>query len=297
MKRYKELKFDGKVFTEQYKIDEILINNNFNWFLDCEVENVRIEIQYETLIFNSGVFFNGTWYYGVFRDGEWKSGTWENGVWYNGIWRNGLFESGLIFNGKFFNGKIESGTIRGGDFYNIKIDSSVVREDIYKQEKDEDVQPVEPEVIIEKINIINYHKFINELNEVDPFGEENWDEHELYDLELYLSEEQEPTYRDGTPLDIPWTKKYYVLFNKNGNYYILGDYRFTDTDFKMFYADTRSIERGDLVEYYGDIYRELNKKEKIQVIEILSNSIKFTRDLLDNDNGRHYTDIINGLIN
>jgi len=149
MKRYKELKFEGKIYTEQYKIDEILIDNKFNWFLDCEVENVRIEIQYETLIFNAGVFFNGSWFYGVFRDGEWKSGTWENGVWYNGTWRTGAFQSGLIFDGRFFNGKIEKGTIRGGEFYDTIINSEVTREDNYKPEKDENLQPIQPTKIVE----------------------------------------------------------------------------------------------------------------------------------------------------
>lgn len=152
MKRYKELKFDGKIYTEQYKIDDILIDNGFNWFLDCEIENVRIEIQYETLIFNSGVFFNGTWMYGVFRDGEWKNGVWENGVWYNGIWRRGDFKSGLIFNGKFFNGNIIDGIIRGGNFYDIKIDKNVIREDKYKPEKNE-IQPINPEPIVENYKI------------------------------------------------------------------------------------------------------------------------------------------------
>lgn len=132
MKRYKELKYNGDIFTEQYKIDEILLNKDFNWLLDCEIENVRLEIQYDTLIFNSGVFFNGIWYYGVFRNGEWKSGIWDNGVWYNGIWRFGTFNSGLIFNGKFFNGVIKNATIRGGEFFDIKISNNVTREDKYK---------------------------------------------------------------------------------------------------------------------------------------------------------------------
>jgi len=152
MRRYKELKYDGKIYNEIYQIDKILIDKGFDWFLDCEVENVRLEIQYETLIFNSGVFFNGTWYYGVFRDGEWKSGTWNNGVWYNGIWRYGTFESGLIFDGRFFNGKIEKGTIRGGEFFDMVIDKDVVREDNYKPEKDQDTQPVEPISINDGIN-------------------------------------------------------------------------------------------------------------------------------------------------
>jgi len=144
MNRYKEIRYEGKIYTEQYKIDEILIDKKFSWFLDCEVENVRIEIDKETLIFNSGVFFSGTWIYGVFRDGEWKSGTWENGVWYNGIWRRGTFKSGLIFDGKFFSGKILEGTIRGGNFYDMDVFPEVVREDNYKPKTDKNAQQVQP---------------------------------------------------------------------------------------------------------------------------------------------------------
>ncbi len=161
MKRYKELKFDGNIYTEQYKIDEILINKDFSWFLDCEVENVRLEISYDSknmmdvLILNSGVFFNGTWIYGVFRNGEWKSGIWEYGVWYNGIWRTGLFKDGLIFNGSFFGGKILNGTIRGGKFYDIEIFPPVIREDTYKPVQNINLV-VKPEKIID-----NFNKFKN----------------------------------------------------------------------------------------------------------------------------------------
>lgn len=127
MKRYKELKYSKKIYTEQYKIDEILLKEGFGWFLDCEVEDVRIEISNKHLIFNSGTYFNGTWKYGVFRDGVWKYGVWEGGVWYNGKWFNGVFQSGIIFNGKFFHGKIESGEIKGGEFYNIEIGNDVIQ--------------------------------------------------------------------------------------------------------------------------------------------------------------------------
>jgi len=143
MKRYKELKYNRKTYTEQYKIDEILLKEGFQWFLDCEVEDVRLEISHRTLIFNSGTFFNGTWKYGVFRDGVWKYGIWEGGVWYNGKWYNGAFQSGIIYDGKFFHGKIEGETeIKGGEFYNIQIEKSVKREEKKKEtqsEKDESV--------------------------------------------------------------------------------------------------------------------------------------------------------------
>lgn len=125
MKRYKELKFNDKIYTDQYEINKIIIDNGFEWFIGCEVENVSIEIFKEHLIFNKGVYYNGRWKYGVFRDGEWRYGIWENGVWYNGKWYHGIFESGIIFNGKFLNGKILDGEIRGGDFYKIEIDKKV----------------------------------------------------------------------------------------------------------------------------------------------------------------------------
>ena len=127
MKRYKELKFEDKTYTEPYKIDEILVKNKFEWFLDCEVENVRIEILKNTLVFNSGVFFNGTWVYGVFRDGQWKYGTWEGGVWYNGTWENGIFKNGIIFDGRFKAGKFEGGEIRGGEFFDCEIGHDVTK--------------------------------------------------------------------------------------------------------------------------------------------------------------------------
>jgi len=132
MKRYKELKYEDKSYTESYKIDEILVKNKFEWFLDCEVENCRLEITKGTLVFNSGVFFNGTWEYGVFRDGQWKYGTWMGGVWYNGTWYNGIFKNGIIFGGRFLNGKIEGGEIRGGEFFDCKISKEVANTTIQK---------------------------------------------------------------------------------------------------------------------------------------------------------------------
>lgn len=123
--RYSELKYDGKIYTEQWKIDEILIDNKFNWMVDAEIKNARLEIFQDTLVWNAGIWYNGNWYFGVWRDGEWRYGTWQNGVFYNGVWRNGTFKSGIIFNGKFFKGKIESGEIRGGQFIDTEISPNV----------------------------------------------------------------------------------------------------------------------------------------------------------------------------
>lgn len=124
--RYSELKYEGQIFTEQWKIDEILIKNKFNWLVNAEIKNARLEIFQDTLVWNAGIWYNGNWYFGVWRDGEWRYGNWQNGVWYNGVWRDGIFKSGIIYKGKFFKGKIESGEIRGGQFIDIEIDPKVV---------------------------------------------------------------------------------------------------------------------------------------------------------------------------
>ena len=144
--RYLELKIDGEIYTEQWKIDEILIKHKFNWMVNAEIKNARLEIFENTLVWNAGIWYNGSWYFGVWRDGEWRYGIWQNGVWYNGSWKNGTFKSGIIYAGKFHNGKIESGEIRGGTFINVEIDPKVVEYtgDEYQQKKEEELKPTTP---------------------------------------------------------------------------------------------------------------------------------------------------------
>jgi len=139
--RYSELKFNGEIFTEQWKIDEILIDNKFNWMVNAEIKNARLEIFQDTLVWNAGIWYNGDWYFGVWRDGEWRYGNWQNGVWYNGVWRNGIFKSGIIYKGNFFKGKIEGGEIRGGNFIDVEISKNVIEYtgDEYQVKKQEDL--------------------------------------------------------------------------------------------------------------------------------------------------------------
>jgi hypothetical protein len=141
--RYSELKHDGQIYTEQWKIDEILIDNKFNWMVNAEIKNARLEIFKETLVWNGGIWYNGDWYFGVWRDGEWRYGNWQNGVWYSGVWKNGTFKSGIIYNGKFFKGQIEGGEIRGGVFINVEISPNVVEytSDEYQAKRQEEIQP------------------------------------------------------------------------------------------------------------------------------------------------------------
>ena len=123
--RYKELKHQGETYTKKYQIDEILIENDFNWFLDVEIENARIEIIKETLIFNAGIYYNGIWEYGVIRDVDWRGGTFKNGVIYNGLFKKITVEKGIIFDGTFLQGDILFADIRGGEFKNVNISTNV----------------------------------------------------------------------------------------------------------------------------------------------------------------------------
>lgn len=115
MSKYKELKYKGKIYTESYQIEEILVKEKMAWFIDAETYKARIEILNDTLIFNAGTWYNGVWKFGVFRGGEWKFGTWEDGVWFNGTWLNGTFNNGIIFNGIFYQGKILSAKLRSNN--------------------------------------------------------------------------------------------------------------------------------------------------------------------------------------
>jgi len=43
--RYLELLFEGKTYTSESKIDQILDQNDFNWLIDAEIENSKLEIK------------------------------------------------------------------------------------------------------------------------------------------------------------------------------------------------------------------------------------------------------------
>ena len=78
-----ELKYEGKTYTQQKQIINILKTEGFYWLIDSEVNDAIIEIKNNTLIWESGTFLSGDWYYGIFRNGSFY-GVWENGIWENG---------------------------------------------------------------------------------------------------------------------------------------------------------------------------------------------------------------------
>lgn len=91
--RYKELIYGDKSITNNTEIDKILKTNKFYWLIDSEIENAKIEIKKNTIIWHSGDFYSGNWNYGIFKDGN-----------FFGDFINGIFEGGN------FKGKWHSGT-------------------------------------------------------------------------------------------------------------------------------------------------------------------------------------------
>lgn len=170
--RYNELKHEGQIINEQWKIDEILLENKFSWIVNAEIQNARLEIINGTLVWNAGVWYNGNWEFGVFRDGEWKYGTWENGVWYNGKWKDGIFKSGLIFNGIFVKGTFLGGEIRGGKFIDCQI-SPTVKEYVpgEKQQEVEDLQEpvIEPVQVRTDLHVVVKENNQNEMSKIKNF--------------------------------------------------------------------------------------------------------------------------------
>ena len=90
--RYVELTYGDKIITNHKKIDEILKNHKFYWLIDSEIENAKIEIKNNTLVWHSGDFYSGNWIFGIFKEGN-----------FYGDFINGIFEKGN-FKGKWHSG-------------------------------------------------------------------------------------------------------------------------------------------------------------------------------------------------
>jgi len=98
--RFSELKLHNTVITNNKEIEIYLSNSIFYWLLDCEVDNVKIEIKDDVLYWNNGIFYFGNWIWGVFKKGEFRSGIWNGGIFYDGIftgnWIRGVKKGGEI---------------------------------------------------------------------------------------------------------------------------------------------------------------------------------------------------------
>ena len=82
--RYIELKYNGETYTEQWKIDEILIKNKFNWMVNAEIANARLEIFQDTLVWNAGIWYNGVLLAEVFPGNQQLN--MSTGLFWNTVW-------------------------------------------------------------------------------------------------------------------------------------------------------------------------------------------------------------------
>jgi len=98
--KYNSLVIKDKVYRSVIDIERLLIKNYFHWVVDAEIENAKIEIKNNTLIWYSGTWYAGTWEFGIWVDGIWVSGLWKNGIWEGGQWQSGNFKSGIDKTGK-----------------------------------------------------------------------------------------------------------------------------------------------------------------------------------------------------
>lgn len=98
--RFLELKTESKTYTSNKEIELYLINSDFYWLLECELDNVKIEIIDNILYWNNGIFYYGDWKWGIWKNGEFRFGTWNGGIFYNGTfkgyWIRGVEKGGTI---------------------------------------------------------------------------------------------------------------------------------------------------------------------------------------------------------
>lgn len=88
-----ELKTGDKTYTNPREILKILESEKLYWLIDSEVEDAKIEVIKNTVIWHEGIFMTGDWKYGIFKNGGFY-GNWENGIWedgyFNGNWKSGI---------------------------------------------------------------------------------------------------------------------------------------------------------------------------------------------------------------
>lgn len=93
--RFKELLIDNKKIVGEKQITDALEKKGFHWLIDSELEEAKIEIKHNTLIWHSGSYYSGNWHYGIFKGGEFY-GVFENGIFEKGNFK-GEFKSGMMF--------------------------------------------------------------------------------------------------------------------------------------------------------------------------------------------------------
>jgi hypothetical protein len=94
--RFIELKYNGKIISNEKVIIDTLFSKEFYWLIDSEIYAAKIEILNNTIIWNGGDYLYGNWHYGIFRNGNFY-GNWENGIFedgnFNGVWISGVMKN------------------------------------------------------------------------------------------------------------------------------------------------------------------------------------------------------------
>lgn len=90
--KYTQLTVGNKTYNNQREISRILVSEGFSWLVDSTIENAKIEIRNNTLVWHGGEFYEGDWRFGIFKDGR-----------FCGNWEGGIFEAGA-FEGKWLGG-------------------------------------------------------------------------------------------------------------------------------------------------------------------------------------------------
>lgn len=108
--RFIKLTTENKVINNTKPIEKFLASTSFDWLLNCELDNVELEIKDNILYVKEGVIYWGNMKWFVFDKGEFRSGTWEGGICNEGKINksvkinNGVIKSGE-FKGEWNNGK------------------------------------------------------------------------------------------------------------------------------------------------------------------------------------------------
>jgi len=92
--RFIKLTTENAVITNTKPIEKFLASTSFDWLLNCELDNVELEIKDNILYWKKGVMYWGDWKWGVWESGEFRSGTWHGGILLGGTvkakWLNGV---------------------------------------------------------------------------------------------------------------------------------------------------------------------------------------------------------------
>lgn len=98
--RFKKLTYNNKVYENSKQIEEFLYTTPYSWLLECELDEVVLEIKNNILYWKSGILYWGTTEWMVWESGEFRSGTWTGGIFFDGIFK-GTWENGVFKNGQF----------------------------------------------------------------------------------------------------------------------------------------------------------------------------------------------------